>query len=91
MTVRRRVLIRGRVQGVGFRVFAAREARRDGIAGWVRNLRDGGVDAEVEGDEAAVERMLAALREGPPGAVVEHVTVEELEPTGEDVGFDIRR
>lgn len=80
----------GIVQGVGFRFFVAREARQHGVAGFVRNLRDGRVEAELEGDADAVDRLLDALRRGPAGARVEAVEVEELAPIGA-TGFDIRR
>lgn len=90
MTVRRRVLVSGVVQGVGYRFFAAREARRLGLAGFVRNLPDGRVEAELEGGADAVERMVGSLREGPAGARVDAVDVEDLEPAGA-TGFDIRR
>ncbi len=60
-----RVVIAGRVQGVGFRAFVAGEAARHGIAGWVRNRRDGTVEAVFIGEGAAVDAMLAACRRGP--------------------------
>jgi acylphosphatase len=67
------------VQGVGFRAFTEREAIRLGIDGWVRNRRDGTVEAVLSGEPAAVERMLLALGVGPPGAAVVNVrsTVHE--------------
>lgn len=83
-------MVRGRVQGVFFRAGARDEARRLGLAGFARNLRDGTVEVEVEGDEAAVERMLEWLRAGPEHAVVAGVEVTEVPPAGDD-GFEIRR
>ncbi len=71
MRVARRFLIRGRVQGVGFRYFADSVAAREGLHGWVRNLPDGGVEARVEGDAEAVERFERAVRHGPPAARVD--------------------
>ena len=68
-----RVIVRGTVQGVGFRAFTEREARRLGLDGWVRNRRDGTVEAVLSGEAAAVERMLLALGVGPPGAAVVNV------------------
>ena len=79
MRVARRYLISGRVQGVGFRYFTKDAADREGVAGWVRNLPDGRVEAVVEGDEEAVTRVERAVRQGPAGARVEHVYVD-LEP-----------
>ena len=85
-----RVRVTGRVQGVAYRAWAADAARRLGLAGWVRNDPDGAVSALLSGAPAAVERMLAALREGPPAAEVRDVTArpsDERPPTG----FAIRR
>ena len=88
-TIRRRVLVSGQVQGVGFRYWTRGEARRLGVRGWVRNRSDGTVEAEVEGEPAAVAKLLEAVRHGPAGAVVAGLEVEDLEPGGEP-GFDIR-
>jgi acylphosphatase len=76
------VHISGRVQGVSFRAYAAREAVRLELCGWVRNEPDGSVAARLEGPGDAVEEMLAWCRHGPPAARVEHVEVEEVPPTG---------
>jgi acylphosphatase len=62
--------ITGRVQGVGYRDWAVAEARRLGLAGWVRNRRDGAVEALVAGEVAAVEAFVVACRQGPPFAQV---------------------
>ena len=64
------VLISGRVQGVGYRAWTAHEAQRLGLSGWVRNTRDGDVEAVFGGPDAVVEAMLAACRSGPPLARV---------------------
>ncbi|MFF0294644.1 acylphosphatase [Kitasatospora sp. NPDC004615] len=79
--IRRRVLVSGTVQGVFFRDSCRQAASQSGIAGWVRNLPDGRVEAVFEGDEAPVEAMVGWMRHGPSRAVVEHVEVidEELE------------
>ena len=87
--VRRRVLVQGQVQGVGFRYWTRGEAARLGVNGWVRNRSDGTVEAEVEGEPGAVDSMLDALRRGPPGAVVDNVDVTEISPEDES-GFRIR-
>ena len=81
--VRRRVLVSGEVQGVGFRATCRRAARQAGVAGWVRNLSDGLVEAVFEGEPAAVEAMVRWCRSGPSWATVSSVAVEEEEPTGE--------
>ena len=78
--IARRAIVSGRVQGVGFRFFAERAARRAGVRGWVRNLEDGRVETVVEGDEAAVARYLDEIRKGPLGGRVTEVRVEERQP-----------
>lgn len=71
-----RARIEGRVQGVYYRVSTRRTARALGLAGWVRNLPDGSVEAFFQGPSEAVEKALAWCREGPPGAHVDRVTAE---------------
>jgi len=90
MRVARRFVISGRVQGVGFRFFAERAARREGLHGWVRNLPDGRVEAAVEGEVEAVDRFEGQLRHGPSGARVEDLDVEDTVPEGRYTGFSIR-
>jgi acylphosphatase len=80
MRVARRFLVSGRVQGVGFRFFAADAARREGLAGSVRNLDDGRVEAIAEGESESVTRFERALRQGPSRARVEYVQVEDIDP-----------
>ena len=70
------VLIRGRVHGVGFRAWTQHNAELRGLEGWVRNRRDGSVEALVEGDAAALAEIEAWARHGPPGARVQAVAVE---------------
>lgn len=72
--------VSGRVQGVSFRAFARREAQRAGIDGWARNLPDGRVEVLLCGEQAAVDSVVAALRRGPPHAVVTAVTLEATAP-----------
>jgi len=86
----RRVLVSGRVQGVGFRYYAVLRARELGLAGWVRNLHDGRVEVHLEGDAAELERMVDWLREGPPSARVDEVEARMERPVGER-GFHLRR
>jgi acylphosphatase len=69
--------IRGRVQGVGFRHFMMREARRRGVCGWVRNRIDGSVEAVVQGSREAVDALIGWARRGPPSASVTDVEVSE--------------
>lgn len=89
--VRIRLVVRGRVQGVGFR-YAAREAASEcGVSGWVRNLPDGSVEIVAQGAPSAVARMTAWARRGPRSAVVSGVHDEELAPAAETSGFDVRR
>ncbi len=75
----RRLLISGRVQGVGFRYGMVLAAQRLAISGWVRNRRAGQVEALIVGDSAAIAAMLAWAHCGPPGASIEHVAVEFAE------------
>jgi len=84
------VLVEGRVQGVGFRMFTRTLARRLGVAGYVRNLPDGRVEAVAEGDPKAVETFLKGLRAGPRRARVDRLDVRDQPPTSEFASFDIR-
>lgn len=72
--------VSGTVQGVGFRWFVRERARRWGMPGWVRNQPDGTVELAASGSDEAVEALIAAVRTGPPGAMVEQV--ERLSPDG---------
>lgn len=75
----RRAVVEGRVQGVGFRWFVRQEARRLGLAGWVRNVADGTVELLVSGEETAVRRLLQHVAVGPDAADVTQVRDEEPE------------
>lgn len=88
-TVRQRVVVRGRVQGVGFRASCARRAWQAGAAGWVRNLPDGAVEAVFEGPAPVVEALVDWCRAGPPAARVDAVSCVVEHPAGER-GFTIR-
>ena len=77
MKVTKRLIVRGRVQGVGYRQSMSTAASRIGVTGWVRNLRDGTVEAIVQGAPDDVARMLAWAHRGPPGAHVAAVDVSE--------------
>ena len=89
--IARRVLVSGRVQGVAFRWATQRRARDLGLAGWVRNLRDGRVEVFLETDaEARLAEMLAWLAKGPPPARVDALDVREREPEGA-TSFEIER
>jgi len=87
--IRRRITVRGRVQGVFFRDSMQRLARQRNVSGWVSNRADGAVEAVLEGDEGAVERLVEFARRGPRGAEVESVEVVEEEPEGLS-GFSVR-
>jgi acylphosphatase len=80
--VSKRIVIHGRVQGVFFRDTTRRQASARGVAGWVRNLPDGTVEALFEGDPEAVEAMVAFCREGPRGARVNRVEMSKADPEG---------
>ncbi len=79
----RHLRIEGRVHGVGYRDWLVREASRLGLYGWVRNRRDGSVEAVVAGDEAAVRALLSSCRRGPILARVDRITESFAEPPGE--------
>ena len=89
MRVARRIVVGGRVQGVGFRYFTQDVALREGVTGWVRNLPDGRVEVHVEGDTEAVTRVEAAIRRGPRGARVQTVDVVGEDPSGLYDTFDV--
>ena len=80
MTVHRHLIIRGRVQGVGYRAWTEVTALERGIAGWVRNRRDGSVEAMFSGEEGDVAAMIAQCRRGPPGAWIEAIDQREATP-----------
>ena len=87
--VRRRVVVRGHVQGVFFRDSTRRVAQQYGVTGWVANRPTGAVEAVFEGEADAVERLVAFSRKGPRGAQVRSVEVVEEEPEGLH-GFAVR-
>ena len=89
LPVRARVTVSGRVQGVGYRAFAARVATQRGLLGGVRNLDDGRVELEVEGAKAAIEELLHQLRIGPPAGQVTRVETEWGTAIGRFSRFDI--
>ena len=82
--VAKHLTISGRVQGVGYRASMIDEARRLGVTGWVRNRRDGAVEAVVDGDAVAVAAIVAWARRGPPAARVADVLVEDADGTFSD-------
>jgi acylphosphatase len=87
MTVARRLSIHGRVQGVYYRGWMVETALRLGLTGWVRNRRDRTVEALVQGEQDAVERLVALARQGPPAARVERVEAGEADPDASLTGF----
>jgi acylphosphatase len=84
----RRIVVHGRVQGVGFRESLRQQADAAGVAGWVRNRQDGTVEAVLHGDAPAVEAVLTWASRGPPAALVESLDVEPAE--GEYTAFEHR-
>jgi acylphosphatase len=82
--IRKRAIVTGGVQGVGFRWGAREAAQRLGVTGWARNRLDGTVEVEVEGSPEQVDGMLDWLRTGPPGAAVSAVDLADLPPLGDD-------
>jgi len=86
-----RVIIRGKVQGVFFRANLKENALMNDLAGYVRNLEDGSVEAVFEGDDADIEEIIEYCHEGPRAAKVDDVEVIEEEYKGDSEGFEIRR
>ena len=87
--VRGRIIVGGRVQGVGFRAFAARTAARLDLVGGVRNLDDGRVEVDVEGRKTVVEVLIGEMQTGPPAARVAKIEVEWSAATGRYSNFSI--
>ena len=81
--------VSGDVQGVGFRFFVVRRAGELGLRGWVANRPDGSVETVAEGPRPQLERLVEALRQGPPGAEVDGVDVSWQQPKGDLSGFII--
>jgi len=90
MKARAHVFIRGRVQGVFFRTETRYEARKHGVTGWVRNLRDDRVEAVFEGEQQNVKKLLEFCGRGPPGAKVASTDVNWETYSGEFRDFEIR-
>ena len=88
--VGRSVRVSGNVQGVFFRGWTAEQAREHGVVGWVRNCPDGSVEAQLSGDERAVNQLIARMRRGPPGAHVTRLDATEIAPEA-TTGFTIVR
>ena len=88
--VRAHIIISGRVQGVGYRFFTIRRAEQLNLKGWVKNLYNGDVEAEVEGDESAVNTLIEYLWQGPSLARVRDVKVDWLDYTGKYNDFSAR-
>ena len=82
-----RAIVSGRVQGVSYRASTAHKARALGLVGWVRNLANGNVELEAEGD--GVDALIEWCKQGPPAAQVDEVRIEELAPAG-GASFDVR-
>ena len=90
MKEQRAIKIYGKVQGVGYRFFATRTARRLELKGWIRNLRDGTVDAVVEGESENIDEWIAELKEGPRFAEVSKIDQEKRDFTGTLGDFDVK-
>jgi len=85
-----RAVVSGRVQGVGFRYFVLRRAQALGLKGWVRNLRSGEVELVAEGPRPELEKLLGAVREGPPMSRVEQVSTDWSAARGDLTQFDVK-
>ena len=85
-----RLTVCGHVQGVGFRYYARREGERLGIIGWIKNLPDGNVEAEAQGNEKSVDAFITAMHRGPSAARVVGVQVWEMPLNDRGDDFEIR-
>jgi acylphosphatase len=85
-----RAVVTGHVQGVGFRISAARVAQRLGVTGWVCNRWDGSVEVMAQGNDSAVDGLAAWLASGPPGALVRSVSVDPADADPGISSFEIR-
>ncbi|MBM7556448.1 acylphosphatase [Halanaerobacter jeridensis] len=88
--IRKHVYISGRVQGVGFRAFTTRTAHSLGVAGWVKNLADGRVEAIFSGSQEQVDKILEEVKEGPSFANVEDIEIIDENYKGQYDGFEVR-
>ncbi|MHB2025836.1 MAG: acylphosphatase [Elusimicrobiota bacterium] len=88
--VRSRLLVRGRVQGVGFRYFVWETARQAGISGWVRNLNDGSVEIEAEASKETLENFIRTVKTRHAAAQVQSLSAQDIAPRNERIIFDIR-
>ena len=89
--VRAHVWVRGRVQGVGFRIFVESAARKLSVTGWVRNVGRDTVEAIAEGEHINVDALIVQMKQGPLGARVDETRVEWEDVTGEFEGFGVKR
>jgi acylphosphatase len=87
---RAHLFIDGRVQGVFYRAFTRELAHSLGLDGWVRNLRDGRVEALFEGEKGTIQKAIQACYAGPPGAIVTNIDIQWETYTGEEKGFSVR-
>lgn len=83
-----RIRIDGRVQGVGFRYFVYKNAKRNGLTGWVKNHKDGSVEAHLEGQKEDVSKVAELCKKGPAGSNVKDFTIDWSEPEGTWKDFD---
>lgn len=89
MKHRYHIIVRGRVQGVGFRYFTFKWAERLGIYGWVKNLFDGSVEIEAEGKKNDLDEFMKKVKEGPRFGYVETAEIVEIDAVGNEKGFEI--
>ncbi|MBI2215450.1 MAG: acylphosphatase [Acidobacteria bacterium] len=86
----RHIRIHGKVQGVGYRFYATRIARRLGLKGWIQNLRDGSVEAMVEGEAPKIDEWITEIKEGPRYAEVVRIDQERRDNAGPLADFDVK-
>ena len=89
-TIARTVTVHGRVQGVGFRMFVQQHASELGLTGWIRNMEDGSVEMEIQGDPEKVDKLSVLIREGNYFIKVKELKFEPIEPVSDETRFVVR-
>lgn len=88
--IKKQIFVTGKVQGVGFRQFTKKIAKRRGLQGWVRNLKDKRVEIQVQGNSEEVQGLINEIKKGPPGSKVDHLEIQDLKESDFDESFVVR-
>ena len=88
--IKKQIFVTGKVQGVGFRQFTKKIAKRRGLQGWVRNLKDKRVEIQVQGHSEEVQGLINEIKKGPPGSKVDHLEIQDLKESDFDESFVVK-